>query len=74
MLDTHATMHIWRSEDNLREPVLIFYHVVPKVLTQVNRHGGRSLCLLNQLAGPWVFLKLVSLLFSYMSVEMFLQV
>lgn len=41
----------------MREPVLILYHVVPKVLSHVSRLGGRSLYLLSQLAGPWVFFK-----------------
>lgn len=61
--DAWATMDRGRSEDNLKEPVFIFYHVVPKALTQLNRLCGRSFYLLNQLAGPWIFLKLVSLLF-----------
>lgn len=34
-------MCLWKSEDNLRELVLSFYHVVSGYGTQIIRLGGR---------------------------------
>lgn len=38
--------HVWKSEVNLSEFILSFYHVDPGHSTQVNRFGGKCLYLL----------------------------
>lgn len=45
-----ATWHVWKSEVNLSEFVLSFYHVDPGHPTQVNRFGGKCLYLPHHLA------------------------
>lgn len=53
---------IWRSEDNLRKPVLCFYHVGPRdYWTQVIRTGGRNLYLLTILRAPVLSIFLILL-------------
>lgn len=45
----------WRSEDDLREAVLSFYHVSPESGAQVVRLGDKSCYLLSHLAYPCIF-------------------
>lgn len=43
-------MPMWKSEDNLGELVLSFYHVGPEDQTQAIKAGIMSLCQLSHLA------------------------
>lgn len=48
----HATEHVQRSENELRELVLSLYHVGTRNQTEAVRHGSKCLYSLNNLPGP----------------------
>lgn len=51
----HAVLLVWRSEGNLEELVLSFYHVVPGIQIQAVRLGGKYLCPLKSSFEPWLY-------------------
>lgn len=47
----HATVYLWRSEDNLWESVLSFYHMGPRYGIQVGRLGSSKYLYLPRIGG-----------------------